>query len=121
MNNPIGKLLWHKAVRDAAVINPNEQGEIIIKVPAVFHLHEDRYDYNELRKRIIRAVITHLMKTPPAPPQKGPDSSDDLGIRTVSVDCCWQSSWEAMIEVKIKTNTLDAWEWICNHKFNNDL
>ena len=117
MKKPIGKLLWHKAVRKTATFTPDDRGEILLEIPVIFNEPVWRHLYTSvIEKKLIKAIKTHLTKTHPHVP--APDGY------TAAFSITWKagesSDQKSIIFCSIKTTRLIDWKWLANYNFKKD-
>ena len=112
---PIGKLLWHKAVRKTASYSaaPNDSGLVVIEVPAEFN---NPYWYtfdNEVRQKIAAAIHQHLSHTATFPIPSGYKV-----LTKISFSMNSDPSIATGIICEMQTHRLQDWQWISTaHRF----
>jgi len=111
---PIGKLLWHKAVRETASYSaaPDNDGLVVITIPVIFLTHPMRIDKSSLFERLHSAICKHLHSsaTYPAP-------MDFLYSSKILLEKVNGHLLIYKLTYTITTNKLEHWQWITNHRF----
>ena len=109
MKNPIGKLLWHKAVRKSATYcaAPYNDGLVVIEIPVELYGSVWSPLLKELIKiRIAEAIHKHLIDSATSPKPDGYDANISINFTTTTVLCM------------INTSRFQDWQWISTaHRF----
>ena len=112
MKKPIGKLLWHKAVRKTASYSaaPNDNGLTIIEIPVEFNDSDWYIKRSVVVKKILIAINKQLKRTASYP---APDRFKVLTKITFGT-----TKPTTVVICEMQTHRLQDWQWICTaHRY----